>query len=70
MSKDTDSQIAAMQFMVIALIASHPDPLKLLAQFDKISSSLQVQAVAAGGGTPAALREALQSWRVQIEQAL
>ena len=70
MTEHTDSYISAMQFTLIALIASHHDKKGLLAQFDKISSELQVQAVAAGGGTPQALREAMQSWRTQIEQGL
>ena len=68
MSETTNpATIPAIQFMLIALIASHPNKKELLAQFDKLSSEHQIAAVGVGGGTPAELRQALEGWRSLIE---
>jgi hypothetical protein len=66
---NTDA-IAAMQFLLIALIASHPNKKELLAQFDKLSSEHTVAAIALGGGMPQHLRDALEKYRAQIEAHL
>jgi len=69
MNGNSDTALAAVQFVLIALIASHTNKKELLSQFDKLSSEHQMAAIAVGGGMPPALREALQTYRALIEKA-
>lgn len=59
---DTEkTSIAAIQFVLMALIGSHPNIKALMTQFDTLSSQHQIAAIAEGGGTPAELRTALNT---------
>jgi len=71
MSESNDTSIAAMQFVLMALIGSHPDIKALLSQFDTLSSQHQIAAIATGGtGTPSQLRAAVDTWRAVIANFL
>lgn len=66
---DLDAELAAVQFMVSVLIASHPNKSELLAAFDRLSSENQIAALALGGsGVATNLRTSLAKYRAQIER--
>lgn len=65
------AELAAIQFVLTVLIASHPNKRELLGQFDKLAVRHQIAALTMGGrGTPPLLRKTLVKYRKIIEQSL
>lgn len=70
MVDDVNASAASMQFVLIALIASHPNKKELLLQFDKISSEHNVAAVSVGETLHPEVRKAMMKYRALIETFL
>lgn len=70
MTDRADTTVAGMQFVLIALIASHPDKKALLAQFDKLSSEHKVAATVLGGGLAPPVWNDVEVWRKIIVELL
>lgn len=70
--KPTDeSALAAMQFVLIAMIDSHPDKRALLGHFDKLFSEQQVAILAVMGRSyPEGLRREIEVYRDHIEKSI
>jgi len=67
---DLDIELAAIQFTLSALIASHPDKKNFLATFDRLMAEDQIDALGAGGsGAPRALLESVKRYRNHVNRA-
>ena len=70
--KPTDeTTLAAMQFVLIAMIESHPDKRALLGHFDRLFSEQQVAILAVMGRSyPEGLKREIELYRDHIEKSI
>ena len=70
--KPTDeTDIAAMQFVLMAMIDSHPDKRALLGHFDRLFSEQQMAILPIMGRSyPEGLKRAVEAYRDHIEKSM